>query len=112
MQEYKEIQEQLEQRYAHIQMRLQKITGDVQHKNEPLSADFAEQAVERENEEVLTALDDSIRDEMEQIQTTLQRLQNGEYGICAACEKKIPLKRLSALPHANLCVKCAEKAGH
>jgi DnaK suppressor protein len=82
----------------------------VRRKDEPLDADFAEQAVERENDEVLDALDHSIRAEMAQIQTTLQRLEAGEYGICESCKKKIPLKRLAALPHASRCVACAEKA--
>ncbi len=111
MQKFQAIQAQLEQRFAEIQERLKKVEREIQHKNEPLSPDFAEQAVQRENDEVLTALDDSIRAEMQQIQTTLQQLRIGEYGICAACQIQIPVKRLSALPYANLCVTCAEKAG-
>ena len=110
MQEYDTIHQQLQTRYDEIQTRLQKIRHDVQHKNEPLQADFAEQATERENDEVLDALDHSIRDEMAQIQVTLQRLAAGEYGICEVCEKKIPLQRLAALPHTSRCVACAETA--
>ena len=110
MQEYDTIHQQLQARYDEIQTRLQKIRPDVQHKNEPLQADFAEQATERENDEVLDALDHSIRAEMAQIQVTLQRLAGGEYGICENCEKKIPLKRLAALPHTSRCVACAETA--
>lgn len=108
MQEYDAIHQQLQLRYDEIQTRLGKIRRDVQHQNSPPQADFAEQATERENDEVLDALDHSIRDEMQQIQVTLQRLAAGEYGICAVCEKKIPLKRLAALPHASRCVTCAE----
>ena len=110
MNKYETIRQQLTARYDAIQTRLQKISRDVQHANEPLSADFAEQAVERENDEVLDALDSSIRAEMEQLQITLNRLEEGSYGVCASCEKRIPLKRLEALPHASRCVACAEKA--
>lgn len=110
MQEYETIRQQLTERYAAIQTRLQKITRDVQHANEPLNADFAEQAIQRENDEVLDALDNSIRAEMEQLQVTLKRLDEGTYGICEGCEKPIPIKRLKALPHASRCVACAEKA--
>lgn len=109
MQEYSEIRDNLTARYQAIQDRLQKISGDVQHKNEPLNADFAEQAIQRENDEVLDALDQSIRLEMAQIEATLKRLDEGNYGICAKCEKKIPIKRLAALPYASLCVQCAEQ---
>jgi DnaK suppressor protein len=110
MQEYESIRQQLSARYKAIQTRLQKITRDVQHANEPLNADFAEQAVQRENDEVLDALDSSIRAEMEQLQVTLKRLDQGAYGVCESCGKNIPLKRLEALPHASRCVVCAEKA--
>lgn len=110
MQDYEPIRQQLTARYTAIQQRLQKITRDVQHINEPLNADFAEQAVQRENDEVLDALDNSIRAELEQIQVTLKRLDEGTYGVCEGCGKPIPLKRLKALPHASRCVPCAEKA--
>lgn len=110
MQDYESIRQQLTARYATIQQRLQKITRDVQHINEPLNADFAEQAVQRENDEVLDALDNSIRAELAQLQATLQRLDDGTYGVCESCGKPIPLKRLKALPHASRCVACAEKA--
>ncbi len=109
MQEYETIRQQLTARYAAIQTRLQKIARDMQHTNEPLNADFAEQAVERENDEVLDALDSSIRAEMEQLQVTLKRLVEGVYGVCESCGKTIPIKRLEALPHASRCVACAEK---
>lgn len=110
MQEYAQIRQQLQARYTDIQTRLRKITRDLQHQNEPLNADFAEQAVQRENDQVLDALEDSIRHEMAQIQITLGRLERDEYGICEVCEKRIPLKRLAALPHANRCVMCAEQS--
>jgi RNA polymerase-binding protein DksA len=110
MQDYEPIRQQLTARYAAIQQRLQKITRDVQHVNEPLNADFAEQAVQRENDEVLDALDNSIRAELAQLQATLQRLDNGTYGVCESCGKPISLKRLEALPHASRCVACAEHA--
>lgn len=110
MQEYDTIRQQLTTRFEAIQTRLQKISRDVQHANEPLNADFAEQAVQRENDEVLDALDNSIRTEIEQIQLTLRRLDEGIYGVCESCGKPIPLKRLEALPHASRCVTCAEKA--
>jgi DnaK suppressor protein len=110
--DYQAILEQLEQRFTLLQMRLQKITADVQHQAEPVHPDFAEQAVQLENDEVLTALDNSIRSEMKQIQESQARLKNGDYGVCAICQKKIPLKRLAALPHSIHCVSCAEHAGY
>ena len=72
-----------------------------------LDKSFEEQAIQRENEEVLTALDDSLNRELEQIENALERLEKGEYGFCGNCGEKIADKRLKALPHANVCINCA-----
>lgn len=109
MRNQEKIRQQLLSRYAQIGGRLDKITRDVRHEEEPLLADFAEQAAQRENDEVLSALDDSIRAEMRQIEQTLLRLEDGVYGICEMCEQPIGKPRLAALPYALRCVSCEEK---
>jgi len=101
------VRQKLTERYAEIMGRLERITRDA---GKPLDADFEEQAVERENAEVLVALDGSIRAEMAQIEKTLARLDKGEYGICEGCGDPIPPKRLEALPYANRCISCNVKA--
>jgi DnaK suppressor protein len=111
MQNQQSIREQLVQRYQDIEIRLGKITRDVRHSEEPLLADFADQATQRENDEVLNALDDSMRAELEQIERTLLRMEAGAYGICETCGHKIAAKRLAALPHATRCVGCEESLG-
>lgn len=41
------------------------------------------------------------------ITTALQRIQEGEYGLCCRCKNPIKPARLDALPDAVLCVHCA-----
>lgn len=41
------------------------------------------------------------------IQTALQRIKEGTYGLCGRCRKPIGGPRLSAFPDAVLCVTCA-----
>lgn len=77
----------------------------------PLDPDFEEQAVERQNEEVLDALDEAARRELAQIATALARMERGEYGTCTACGEPIPMPRLRAVPYTSLCVGCAERRG-
>lgn len=109
MGEYDIIRESLTSRYNEIRTRLQKIVMDRRHVNKPLEKDFAEQAIETENDEVLDALDSRIREEMSQIERTLKRMDSGEYGICADCGEKIPEKRLLAVPEALRCVTCEDR---
>ncbi len=42
----------------------------------------------------------------------LQRLKNGHFGICEACNQPIVSARLEAIPYARFCVKCAETHNH
>jgi RNA polymerase-binding protein DksA len=44
-----------------------------------------------------------------QIDEALKRIEEKSFGVCEACEKDIPLKRLKALPFAKLCIKCQEE---
>ena len=38
----------------------------------------------------------------------LQRIDSGEFGICAVCGKKIPEERMMEVPNATKCVSCKE----
>jgi RNA polymerase-binding protein DksA len=40
------------------------------------------------------------------IDAALSRIQNGRYGICMKCDRKIPRERLQAIPYALMCIEC------
>lgn len=40
------------------------------------------------------------------IDSAISRLETGHYGICVQCGKKIPEKRLEAIPYALMCIGC------
>src|SRR5262249_56205688 len=44
--------------------------------------------------------------ERTQIDRGLARLKQGTYGLCEACQGKIPIGRLNALPYTTLCIEC------
>ncbi len=44
-----------------------------------------------------------------QIEAALERIEDGEYGLCEECGARIPKTRLNALPYATMCVKCASR---
>jgi DnaK suppressor protein len=44
------------------------------------------------------------------VQHALRRMEDGTYGICLACEEPISVKRLHAVPWAELCLSCQSKA--
>jgi phage/conjugal plasmid C-4 type zinc finger TraR family protein len=87
-----------------------RITRKTRHRDEPLPQDFAEQAVELENQEVLEALDLEVADELRQIEHALARVEAGDYLYCDTCGEAIPPARLQALPTTSRCVDCATEA--
>ena len=77
------------------------------HARNPLDADSGEQAAQIGNVEVVSALESEAINELAEIKAALQRLEAGDYGICATCGEDIPTPRLIARPAATLCVHCA-----
>ena len=61
MDKYKDYRQRLLTLREEVLGRVNKINRDVHHLDQPVSADFAEQAVERENEDVLSALGEAAR---------------------------------------------------
>ncbi len=45
----------------------------------------------------------------EKIASALRKIEDGTFGICEECGRRISEKRLMARPIARLCIKCKEK---
>ena len=48
---------------------------------------------------------------LRQVKAALQRIEDGDYGVCSNCGESIPPRRLQILPWAKYCVPCQEDAG-
>lgn len=79
------------------------LSDDDEHDPEgvPLSAEWSR----------LSGLLDGAREELQQVDAALARMDAGTYGVCANCGRSIPVARLRVRPFAELCVPCAEKLG-
>ncbi len=101
---YKKI---LLERKAELSSRISKIDRDIRH--EGMTADWSEQASERENDEVLESLGISSEQELSMIKYALLRIEDGSYFHCDECGGEIPQARLDLIPFTAHCVACAEK---
>jgi RNA polymerase-binding transcription factor DksA len=99
------LKRQLEEKLERLQQRLESIRRDVAKAH---SLDAAEQAQERENDQVVDAIGVETAQSLREIQAALARLEAGSYGICERCGEEIAPARLAVLPEAVLCVRCAE----
>ena len=87
--------------------RLEAIGKDRTHARGALDPDFSEQAVQRENDPTLDALDVRGRTALAAIRAALSRIEAGNYGWCVACGSPIAVERLRAEPEADRCMACS-----
>ena len=104
MTQYDDIRVALEHKLTELQQRIGKIERNLRATSE---ADSKEQALGRENDEVLERLDSSGRHEMDMIEAALARISSGTYGVCVRCGETISTQRLAALPYTITCIACA-----
>jgi DnaK suppressor protein len=47
---------------------------------------------------------------LQSLRFSLERIEDGSYGICLRCDGEIGMKRLKAVPWAEFCVRCQDLA--
>ena len=68
-----------------------------------------EESDEDEELENKSSVADNYKDRLIEIESALNRIKNGKYGICENCGKNIELKVLNAVPESKLCSSCKKK---
>jgi RNA polymerase-binding protein DksA len=68
--------------------------------------DFADVASDDVDRKMIEALGSQDIKRIKAIDAALSRIQQGRYGLCSKCGKKIPSERLEAIPYAVLCIEC------
>jgi DnaK suppressor protein len=69
-------------------------------------ADLGTDNFERES---TLSLIENEEETLGRIEASLERIEDGTYGDCEECGRKIPKTRLNAIPFATLCVECASE---
>jgi RNA polymerase-binding protein DksA len=66
-------------------------------------ADIASDDIDRK---MIEALGSQELKRLKLIDSALTRIQQGKYGLCVKCGKRIPQDRLEAIPYALMCIDC------
>jgi DnaK suppressor protein len=69
-------------------------------------ADAGSASFERETAQSLSL---HARNLLSQIEDALRRLDDGSYGVCTGCERRIDFDRLDAIPYSTLCMECRRR---
>ena len=71
--------------------------------------DIADEAANIYNKQILLTLNENERMRLRDVDESLDRIENGTYGVCEECGEPIGLKRLEVKPVAKYCVPCKTK---
>ena len=66
-------------------------------------ADIASDDIDRK---MIEALGSQELKRLKLIDSALTQIEQGKYGLCMKCSKKIPQDRLEAIPYALMCISC------
>jgi RNA polymerase-binding protein DksA len=68
--------------------------------------DFADIASDDIDRKMIEAIGSQDIKRLKAIENAITRIQQGKYGLCMKCNKKIPRERLQAIPYAVMCIEC------
>ena len=74
------------------------------------SGDVIDAALDAAQDEISSQLAEVESRELTHIETALERMRKGDYGLCEGCGEGIPLARLQALPYATMCIGCQRES--
>jgi len=88
--------------------RLKRTHRHIYQKDEPVSANYTEQAKQKENDGLVMNLELGAIKEIAHINNALNRVEEGIYELCVVCGNNIAEERLKAIPYTDRCIDCAE----
>ena len=68
--------------------------------------DISDDAARAYDRKLQGDLEEQEWNKLKQVEAALEKVENGEYGICDQCEKKIPEARLEIIPYTEFCTQC------
>lgn len=107
--EFEKIYNQLQEEKIEILNRLMKDRANYYQNLQNEGGDLADEAMESIEREIIYDLSIAEKNELEEINNAIKKLEDGSYGVCESCTAEIPLDRLKVKPYAKFCTSCREK---
>ncbi len=83
---------------------------DSQEPGDDGTQDIGDLAADIYSRQLMMDLGEKEREQLKLVDIALQKITNGDYGVCEECQSSIPAKRLKVVPYARLCVTCQNEA--
>ena len=111
-----ELKAQLEQKKQTTIEQLQSIGSRTEGSEENFEAKFPDYGDSMEDNATEVAdytknlsLERDLEKELNDIEKSLQAMEDGSYGICSHCGKEIEMERLKIRPESSSCVECKKR---
>jgi DnaK suppressor protein len=89
------------------------LLGDVEKSNQRVKeseigqiADISDDAARAYSRQLEGELGEQEWKKLKQVDLAIEKINDGEYGICAQCESVIPEARLEVVPYTEFCTQC------
>jgi len=89
------------------------LLGDVEKSNQNLKeseagqmADISDHAARTYSRQLEGELGEQEWQKLKQVDMAIEKIAEGEYGVCAQCEASIPEARLKVVPYTEFCTQC------
>jgi len=69
-------------------------------------ADIGDMSANAYSRDVLFNLSETQRQRIRDIDAALERIDNGQYGVCMGCGEEIAQRRLEVRPFSRYCIEC------
>jgi len=104
--QYPEFRELLEKRKQTLLQHIENVGAELNYLDQSRPPELSEEAQEEAAAISLKALDERERQELEDINQALEKLDDETYGTCDNCEEPIGVARLRILPSVRYCITC------
>ncbi len=102
------IEDRLKERRRHLLKEVNLRLSKFNRSRECWVTDTAEIASNIMEDNTVMSIAQSEAREINQIDNTLKKIEEGKYGVCDCCGRDINKHRLMAIPFVTLCIKCKE----
>ncbi len=98
----------LENRKKTILENLQSNSKEIEALHNSVPSDSVDFSVIETGSQIDFAISANLKQELEEIEDSLEKIKDGTYGICESCDEEITIERLKIKPHAKYCIVCRE----
>lgn len=101
-----EEKKELEENLGKIAKPVDKEKGDYETSFEDIGSDKDDNATEVEQYSQNISIETNLEKQLQSVIESLEKIENGTYGICKNCQGEVSIERLRVNPSAKTCMNC------